>query len=313
MANKKCLIIDKMHTSIIMMLEEIGFEVHYLPELSRQQIIQQIPEYTGIIVRSKTFLDAEILAAAMNLKFIGRAGAGLDLIDLDVAAERNIAILNAPEGNRDAVAEHCMGMLLNLLNKINQADRQVREQIWDREGNRGVELMGRTVALIGYGNMGQAFAQRLHCFGCKVLAFDKYRKEYSDTYASEVDMQEVYMQADILSLHIPLSNESRGMVDEAYVRKFHKPIYLMNTARGEIINLSHLVKMMQSGKITGAALDVLENEKIKNLTEEQQVSFDYLVGSPNTILTPHVAGWSEESYIKINQSLIQKIRQLNLL
>ncbi len=312
MAQKRCLIIDKMHPSIIGMLEQVGFEVHYRPEINRQEVIDTLSQYTGIIVRSKLNIDGPVLEAGAQLRFIGRAGAGVDLIDLEIATRKGIQILNAPEGNRDAVGEHCIGMLLSLLHKINLADQQIRKGIWDREGNRGIELKGKNVAIIGYGHMGRAFAQRLSGFGCQVMAYDKYEIAYADAFAREASMQEIFEQADVVSFHIPLSDDTRNLVDSAYLKRFKKPLYMINTARGEILSLSSLVESIKSEKIIGVALDVLENEKINNLNPEQQISFDFLTQSPVTIMTPHVAGWTEESYIKINQTLLEKIQRLDI-
>lgn len=309
---KKCLIVDKMHDSIVPLLNDIGFEADYLPTITRQEVLEQISEYDGLIVRSKLMIDRELIERATRLTFVARAGAGLDQLDEIALNERDISILNAPEGNRDALAEHTIGMLLNLFNHISVADRQIREGKWDREGNRGIELMGKTVGLIGYGFMGQAFAQRLSGFGVTVLAYDKYKQNYSDAFAREASMEELYSQADILSLHVPLTEETQFLVDENYLSRFDKNIFLVNTARGKVIRLKSLVDALESGKVRGAALDVLENEKINSLTEEQQNSFNYLRQSERVVFTPHVAGWTFESYEKINLTLVRKIKALNL-
>nr|WKN35335.1 2-hydroxyacid dehydrogenase [Tunicatimonas sp. TK19036] len=309
---KKCLIVDKMHDSIVPLLNDIGFEAEYLPTITRQEVLEQISEYDGLIVRSKLMIDRELIERATRLTFVARAGAGLDQLDEIALNERDISILNAPEGNRDALAEHTIGMLLNLFNHISVADRQIREGKWDREGNRGIELMGKTVGLIGYGFMGQAFAQRLSSFGVTVLAYDKYKQNYSDAFAREASMDELYSQADILSLHVPLTEETQFLVDENYLSRFDKNIFLVNTARGKVIRLKSLVDALESGKVRGAALDVLENEKINSLTKEQQNSFNYLRQSERVVFTPHVAGWTFESYEKINLTLVRKIKALNL-
>ncbi len=309
---KKCLIVDKMHPSIVPLLAEIGYQADYQPDISRAEVLEQISGYQGLIVRSKLKIDSELIAQAASLKFVARAGAGLDQLDKEALLQNGISILNAPEGNRDAVGEHTLGILLNLLNNISRADQQIRHSVWDREGNRGVELMGKTVGIIGYGNMGQAFARRLSGFGVTVLAYDKYRTDYSDAFAEEATMEEIFRQAEIISFHVPLTRETQFLIDKLYLSKFNQDVYLLNTARGKIISLATLVEGLASGKIRGAALDVLENEKLQQLTPHQQAAFDQLCQSDRVLFTPHVAGWTYESYEKINQTLVEKIKALEL-
>jgi D-3-phosphoglycerate dehydrogenase len=226
---------------------------------------------------------------------------------VEACRQRNIALFNAPEGNRVAVAEHALGMLLCLFNKLHLADRQVRGGTWDREGNRGVELMGKTVGIIGYGNTGREFARRVNAFGCPVLAYDKYQQGYGDPFAEESTLEAIYEQADVLSLHVPLTPETLGWVDENFLGRFRKEIYLVNTARGEIVPLAGLMAALESGKVHGACLDVLENEKLATLNPTQRAAFDALAASDRVLLTPHVAGWTHESYRKINLVLVEKI------
>ncbi|HXA00479.1 MAG TPA: NAD(P)-dependent oxidoreductase [Cytophagaceae bacterium] len=309
----RCLIIDEMHSSIIPMLERIFVQPDYRPMISRNEIMDIIGNYEGIIIRSKTFLDKELLSQAIKLKFIARAGAGMDQIDMEEAGRRNILLLNAPEGNRDALAEHCIGMMLSLLNKICISDAQVRKGTWDRERNRGYELRGKTIGLIGYGFMGRSLAEKLKSFGCKVIAYDKYLKNFSDEYVQEVSMDEIFEETDILSLHIPLTQETKGMVNEDFFKRFKKDIWLINSARGEIIPLGALNKVLKSAKLRGAALDVLENEKLKNLNEQELENFNDLIASEKVVLTPHVGGWTFESYVRINQILADKIKAANVL
>jgi D-3-phosphoglycerate dehydrogenase len=301
------LIADAMHPSIMPMLEEKGFTADYLPKIQRSEIIDALQHYHGMIIRSKTHVDEALLAKANNLQFIARAGAGLDLIDLEAVSRRNIQLFNAPEGNRDAVAEHAIGMLLCLFNKLHTANQQVRNKVWDREGNRGVELGGKTVGLIGYGNMGRAFARRLSAFGCKVLAFDKYLTGFSDAYTQEVAMEELFEKCQVLSLHVPLTPETNKLVNTDFINHFSHPFYIINTARGEIITLNTLQEGLQSGKVLGACLDVLENEKLQTLTPVQQAAFSYLASSEQVLFSPHVAGWTHESYVRINEVLVEKI------
>lgn len=312
MAGKKCLIIDSMHNSLFAMLDNIGWSVDYRPEITREEIKEIVHQYEGLIVRSKTVIDQALLGESPALKFVGRAGAGLDNVDVAFLSEKKIHVLHAAEGNRDAVAEFTVGVLLSLLRNIPKSDREVRSSIWDREGNRGEELMGKVVSLIGYGNMGQAFARRLQAFGCKVLVYDKYKNGFSDHICSESDMNRIYEETDILSLHIPLTAETRMMVNLNYFNQFKNNIILVNTARGEIVSLTDLAIAIKNGKIRGAALDVLENEKLSTLTHEQQQSFNYLISKSNVIFTPHIAGWTVESHVKINVALVDKIKSLNL-
>ncbi len=303
----RILIADEMFPSIVPMLEGKGFLVDYRPSINREDILGCIATYHGLIIRSKTMLDKPLLDQATSLQFIGRAGAGLDLIDLDVVEQRGIHLMNAPEGNRDSVAEHAVAMLLCLLNHLIRADREVRQGTWKREENRGTEIGGKTVAIIGYGNTGKAFAKRLSSFGCRVLAYDAYLENYADAYASKSSMEEIFAQADVVSLHIPLTEESRMLVNETYLNRFKKSLYIINTARGEVLSLTALQAALQSGKVLGACLDVLENEKIKKLTPDQQIAFDFLAQSSQVILTPHIAGWTHESYQRINEVLVEKI------
>jgi D-3-phosphoglycerate dehydrogenase len=308
---KTCLIIDLMHESIIPMLAEIGWQADYRPAIRRDEIMRIIHQYQGLIVRSKTEIDREIINRAVQLRWIGRAGAGLDQLDVAALDEKGIRIVNAPEGNRDALGEHAITILLTLLNKVHIADRDIRRGVWDREAMRGSELMGKTVSIIGYGHMGQAFARRLQGFSVEVLAYDKYIESYGNEFAREATMKEVFEKTDILSLHVPLTDETRFMLDHAYLNKFRKDIYLLNTARGKNISLKTLVEALEKGKLRGAALDVLENEKINQLTPDQQHYFNSLIQSDKVVLTPHVGGWTFESYEKINQTLVAKIRKLN--
>lgn len=309
--NKKVLIVDKMHDSIFAMLEGIGFEADYQPEISREEVYQKISAYEVIFVRSKINVDDLLLQAAPFLKVVGRAGAGIDQVDVEALKNRNITLINAPEGNRDAVAEHAVGMLLCLFNKMLMADAQVRQGIWDREGSRGLELKGKTVGIVGYGNMGRAFAKRLQGFGCRILAYDKYHSGYGTEMVEESSQEKIWEEADILSLHIPLTPETHFLVDSAYLQRFRKSIFIMNTARGEVLSLAALQKAMENGKVRGAALDVMENEKLQQLSPEQEKVFQYLVKNDRVLLTPHVAGWTQESYVKINKILVEKLKNLS--
>lgn len=307
--SKKCLIIDDMHESIVPLLAEIGFEATYAPLSSREEILATIGDYEGVLVRSKTNIDKEFIDHAQKLEFIGRAGAGLDKIDVDYVEARDIEILNAPEGNRDALAEHAVGLLLSLLNKLNTADQQVRNWVWDREGNRGVELSDKTVGIIGYGYMGQAFVQRLRAFDCRVLVYDKFKKGFGTKKVEEVSLEKLFSKTDILSLHVPLTSETKNWINKDFIQQFRKEIHILNTARGEILPLKDLLELLDSGKVLGAALDVLEKEKFEKLTTEERARFEDLFSRKNVVLSPHVAGWTFASYKRINEVLVSKIAQ----
>jgi D-3-phosphoglycerate dehydrogenase len=294
------------------MLEEAGYEVHYEPKITREETLERLPEYVGVIVRSKTPIDREFISAGENLRFIARSGAGMDQVDVEFATSRNLALLNAPEGNRDAVAEHTLGMLLNLINKINEGNSQVRQKIWNREGNRGVELMHRTFGIIGFGNMGEAVSKRLTGFGCEIIAYDKYKSGFGNEHVREVTLDDLFEKADIVSFHVPLTPETKFYVNDRFIESFRKKFTLLNTSRGEILPLKSLVKYLKSGKIIGAGLDVLENEKMQKLTDEQNLLMQELFEMKNVIFTPHVAGWTVESYIKISETLGNKIKGLKL-
>jgi len=306
---KKVLIIDEMHESICPLIEGIGYLPVYSPKITREEILQEIGEYEGLIIRSKTIIDEELLNKAVHLKFIGRAGAGLDQIDVTAVESRNISIFNAPEGNRDALGEHTVGLLLALTNKIVIADKEVRTFSWNREKNRGFEIGELTIGLFGYGNMAKAFAKRLKGFGCKIFAYDKYKTGFSDEYVKEATLEELQKIADVFSLHTPLTNETKGLINQRFLEKFNKNIWLVNTSRGEIVPTKDVLTLLESGKLKGAALDVLENEKMNGLTIKEHQIYKALFERNNVVLSPHVAGWSFESYKKINEVLIQKIKE----
>ena len=301
-----------MHSSIFAMLENIGWEVDYQPDIIRDEIKSRHIGCQGLIVRSKTTIDRDLLGPNPTVKFIGRAGAGLDNLDLPYLKEKNIDVLHASEGNRDAVGEHAVGLLLALVRNIVKADQEVKNFLWLREPNRGSEIMGKTVGVIGYGNTGQAFAKRLSGFGCNVLGYDKYKTDYSDAFCTESKMEALFEKADIISFHVPLTDETRMLVDINYLKRFKKPIILINTARGEIVSLTAVVQGINEGIIRGAALDVLENEKLDKLTTSQIEAFKFLRERFDVIFTPHIAGWTFESHVKINVALVQKISALKM-
>ncbi|WP_442592253.1 2-hydroxyacid dehydrogenase [Pedobacter sp. AW31-3R] len=304
----KILIIDDLHPVFKERAIAAGYEVDDLPKITREETLAIISGYVGIAVRTKFRIDKELMDVAAQLKFIARAGAGLDNIDEGYASSKGIKMMNAPEGNRDAVGEHAVGMLLSLINNHRKADIEVRHGIWDREGNRGWELKGKTVGIIGYGFMGSSFAEKLSGFGVRVLAYDKYKTGFSDAYAQEASMEEIVKHSDVLSLHIPLTAETRQMVDGEYFFHFKKNIFFINTARGEVVQTKAVLDAIKSGKIMGAGLDVLEAEKFPNLSNQDW--YEELRTSEKVILTPHVGGWTFESYRKISEVLADKLDTL---
>ena len=300
---RKVLIVDEVHPSMAEGLTNLGFEVETRTDLTLSEFVSILPAYEGLVVRSKFKITADILTDT-SLTFIARAGAGLDLLDVDACLSRGIAVFSANEGNSDAVAEHVIGQLLSLAHKLHTSDTEVRHGLWEREGNRGFELKGKTIGIIGYGNMGKAVASRLACFGMTILAYDKYAPS-ADFPAT---MEQLFDQADIVSLHIPLTSETRGMVSVEFVESFKKPILLINSSRGPIAPLEPLLHGLRSGKIKGLALDVLPNEKLSSWSPVEKELFAEIAAYPATIFSPHVAGWTTESYYKINEVLLEKIK-----
>jgi len=304
----KILIVDDLHPAFKDKAIEMGYEVDDMPLITRTEALAIVNQYVGLAVRTKFKIDRELMEMAPDLKFIARAGAGLDNIDEAVAKERNIILLNAPEGNMDAVGEHAIGLLLSLMNHYRSADMQIRNGIWDREGNRGYELKGKTIGIIGYGFMGKSFAKKLSGFEVNVIAYDKYKTGFSDAYAREVSMEEIVKHSDVLSLHVPLTSETRQMVNDEYFFHFRKPIFFINTARGEVVNTQAVLTAIQQHKIIGAGLDVLEVEKFPALATQDW--YAELKSSGKLILTPHVGGWTFESYRKISEVLAAKLAAL---
>lgn len=309
----KVYFLDTVHPILEERLSKAGYTCIDLTSSSKEKCEQQIHDADGVVIRSRFPMNEEFLKNAPQLKFIARSGAGMENIDLSYTEKRGIICYNAPEGNRNAVAEHALGMLLSLFNQLNKGDREVRSGIWDREGNRGVELDGKTVGIIGYGNNGAAFAKKLRGFEVNVLAFDKYKAGFSDDFVKEASLQQIFEEADVLSFHIPQNTETLFMGDELFFNKFMKPIYVINLSRGKIIRTTDLVKGLNSGKILGACLDVLEFESssFENIFSEQTPpAFRELLASDKIILSPHVGGWTVESYFKLSNVLADKILRL---
>ena len=306
----KILHLDTNHELLINQLNNLGFTNHEDYTSSKQDIEAKIQNYDGIILRSRFSIDKPFLDAATNLKFIGRVGAGLENIDCDDAISKGIELIAAPEGNRNAVSEHALGMLLSLFNKLNKADQEVRNGKWQREANRGIELDGKTIGIIGYGNMGKAFAKKLRGFDVEVLCYD-IKDGIADANAKQVSLKEFQEKVDVISLHTPQTPLTLGMVNSEFINGFKKPLWFINTARGKSVVTQDLVSALKSGKILGAGLDVLEYEKASfedMFTTEMPDAFQYLISSENVLLTPHVAGWTVESKEKLAQTIVDKIK-----
>ena len=308
----KVLHLDKNHPLILEQLQELGFTNEEDYTSSKEEILEKIDAYDGIIIRSRFKLDQAFLSAAKNLKFIGRLGAGLENIDTEFASAQGIKLFSAPEGNRNAVGEHALGMLLSLFNKLNKADREVRNGKWLREENRGVELEGKTLGIIGYGNMGKSFAKKLQGFDVEVLCYD-IQENVGDQFAKQVNLEEFQQNVEVLSLHTPLTETTNKLVDAKFINSFKHNFWFINTGRGQSVVTSDLVKALKSGKVLGAGLDVLEYEKtsFENLfTSAAQMpeAFQYLINAENVLLSPHVAGWTIESKRKLAQVIVDKIK-----
>lgn len=299
------LIVDDIHEIMLEKFEQAGIAYDYRPEIKREEAEKIIANYSGMVIRSKFQVDKVFFDLAPNLRFIARAGAGMDNIDDEIALQKQVTLIPANEGNRDAVGEHMIGMLLSLMNNLNQGDQQVRAGQWLREANRGYELKGRTIGLIGYGHNGMAMAKKLSGFDVHILAYDKYRTDYTDQYAEESTMENIYAQADIISFHIPLTAETKEMIDDAYLSKFSKPIFFLLGARGGIVQVPAVLNGLDKGRILGAAFDVLPIEKFPKLAE--QTWYPDLISRDNVILSPHVAGWTFESYYKLSAVAADKI------
>ena len=308
----KVLHLDSNHPLLIQQLADLGYTNHEDYTSSKDQIETKIHEYDGIVIRSRFTIDKQFLDNATNLKFIGRVGAGLENIDGDYALQKNIELISAPEGNRNAVGEHALGMLLSLFNKLNKADKEVREGKWLREENRGIELDGKTVGIIGYGNMGKAFAKKLRGFDVEVLCYD-IKPNVGDQNCQQVSLEELQKKADVLSLHTPQTELTMNMVNESFINGFKNPFWLINTARGKSVVTKDLVAAIESGKILGAGLDVLEYEKksFENLFTDSEMpeAFQYLIKSEKVLLSPHVAGWTLESNEKLAQTIVDKVKK----
>ena len=306
----KILHLDTNHPLLIEQLSALGFQNDEDYNSIKEEVESKIASYDGVIIRSRFTIDKQFLDAATNLKFIGRVGAGLENIDCNYAEEKGIYLIAAPEGNRNAVGEHTLGMILSLFNKLNKADKEVRNGHWKREENRGVELDGKTVGIIGYGNMGKAFAKKLKGFDVEVLCYD-IKDNVEDENCKQVSLKVLQEKTDVLSLHTPQTQLTINMVNSEFINAFKKPFWLINTARGKSVVTKDLVEALKSGKILGAGLDVLEYEKASFeslFSNEIPEDFKHLIQAENVLLTPHIAGWTQESKEKLAQTIVDKIK-----
>ncbi len=306
----KVLLIDSNHSILHETLMAAGLKCDLFWDKTSEELKDLIPQYEGIVIRSKFKITKDIIDSAKKLKCIGRVGAGMENIDVAYAESKGIKCVHAPEGNRDAVAEHAIGMLLMLFNNLKQADAEVRQGIWKRAGNRGVEIAGKTIGVIGYGYMGEAFVQRLKGFDCTVLVYDKYKKGFGNDFVKEVSLEKLFDESDILSLHIPINDETTYLLNETFINRFKKNIYIINTSRGKCLNTADLVKAIESGKVPGACLDVLEYEAVsfENLDiSALPAPMQYLLKSDKVVLSPHIAGWTHESNYKMGKIIAEKM------
>jgi D-3-phosphoglycerate dehydrogenase len=303
--------VDTNHPLLINQINDLGFINNEDYTSSKEKIEAKIHKYDGIIIRSRFTIDKQFFDKAVNLKFIGRVGAGLENIDCDYAKHKGVTLIAAPEGNRNAVGEHTLGMILSLFNKLNKADQEVRQGKWLREDNRGIELDGKTIGIIGYGNMGRAFAKKLRGFDVEVLCYD-IKNNVEDDNCKQVSLEELQNKSDVVSLHTPETPLTMGMINTKLINKFKKPFWFINTARGKSVVTKDLVEALKSGKILGAGLDVLEYEKssFEQLFSSDKLpeAFQYLIHAQNVILSPHVAGWTVESKAKLAQTIVDKIK-----
>lgn len=304
----RVLITDAVHPILIERLTSAGYQINYTPSISRDEVLAVIQHYQGIVINSKIICDKNFVDKAENLQFIARLGSGIEIIDVAYAQSRNIAVYRSPEGNCDAVAEHAIGMLLSLSNKLLDGDRAVRNMEWDREANRGWELGELTVGVIGFGFTGKAFCKRIAPFCKRILVYDKYVKGFGSDRVKECSsLQDLFEHVDIVSLHIPFNDETRGLVDSSFIKSFKKPFVLINTSRGGIVKTDTLIDNLKNGNIRGACLDVFENEKPKTYTKEEENMYKQLFSLSNIVFSPHVAGWTVESKYKLANLLADRI------
>ncbi|MFY0253481.1 NAD(P)-dependent oxidoreductase [Chitinophaga sp. 30R24] len=308
--SRKVLITAKTHPYLIEKLEDKGYEVIYRPAITYDEVYHEVKDCVGLIVTTRIWVDKQIIDQATSLEWIGRLGSGMELIDVAYAEEQGIHCVSSPEGNRDAVGEQAVGMLLCLLNNVLKSNLELREGIWERDGNRAWELNGKTVAIIGYGNTGSTFAHKLQGFDVNILAYDKYKKGFGTAAVKEATMEEIFREADVVSLHLPLTEETKYLGNAAFFASFARPVWFMNMARGKLVNNRDLIAALENGVLAGACLDVLENEKLGTYNEEEKAQLAWLLKATNVVVTPHIAGYSHEASIKMARIVLEKLNML---
>lgn len=307
---KKVLIVEKCHDIIFDQLNKIGYDCEKKLNITQTELLEIIDQYYGLVVRSKIKVDKTLIDQAKQLHFVARVGSGMELIDTEYAISKNIECINSPEGNRDSVAEHVVGCIISLLKNIHKSNRELKKGDWIRQDNRGSELGAKTVGIIGFGNTGSALAEKLSGFNCKILAYDKYKSNFGDEFVLESKLRDIFVEADIVSVHLPLTEETHQIINSEFLKNFHKNIYFVNSSRGPIVNTLQFLDSMRAGNVVGAALDVFEYEPFfKKNSEQERELLEYYNLYDNLILTPHTAGLTTESYYKLADILSQKIRK----